>query len=94
VGYAIDITPEAAKDLESIPLPVAEYLARAPVHDLAESPSTVSRPSAFPYPLRGQAYECSMVHLDTQYRMHVCFQYSQDESTLHILFIGVVRSRA
>ena len=91
MSYAIDITPEAAENLARLPLPVAEYLYQRIVHDLGDSPASVSFPSGFPYPIMGQAYECEYDFEGTHYRFHVCFQYGQDEQTLHLLFIGVVQ---
>jgi hypothetical protein len=88
VSYAIDISPEAAEDLNRLPLPVAVEVDRR-LSLLAADPARLSQRSHFPYPINAQAYKFDHIFEGVEYLFHVLFKYSQDEQTLHILLIGV-----
>ena len=56
---------------------------------MAEHPDLNRRPSRFPYPLKGQAFEFRHEFEETHYAIYVAFVYGQDEATLHVLYVAV-----
>lgn len=91
MSYAIDVLPDAAETLATLPVQVAELLYRHLESRLAPDPSAVSQPSHFPYPIDVPAYKTELEFVDVHYYFHVMFRFAQDEKSLHIIRIGVMR---
>lgn len=76
------------------------FLAKLPSHilngvetnllRLAASPTSLSRPGAFPYPENTQVYTFGFFDIGDvdEWRFSVHFRFSQDEAELYILAIG------
>jgi hypothetical protein len=90
VRYAVELGPAAEEDLRRLPPDVQAHVANR-LHDLEQSPTRVSRPSHFPYSIDGQAFKFDYRHQQTHYYFHVLFKYGQDEQTIHVELIGVMR---
>lgn len=86
--YEVILSEEAERKLSSLePRLRAEVVVH--LHHLAESPTTLSRPSAPPAELPGrQVSECDA---DAHNRFKIFFTYGADEQTLLVSVIGHVR---
>ena len=91
MGYRLEIAPDAGKFIRT-PLPgiVVADLAAA-LRRLAESPTQLSKVSAFPFVPGEQSFEHICVHPPYKYLFHVVFKYQQDEETLLIARVGLTR---
>ncbi len=75
---------------EPIPSQVLDYLFDE-LRILADDPTEISRPAVFPFVPRGQAHDFLVEHGDYRYRFHVSFYYSQDETSILVFDIGLIR---
>ena len=57
---------------------------------LAEHPTRVSRPMAFPFPPKGQMYSFHHDYEGVRYDFNVFFWYMADEQTLKVFAITVL----
>jgi hypothetical protein len=74
-----------------VPAPVLADLREA-LRELAQSPTTLSRPSRMPFVPGEQCFERSFILPPYRYFFHVSFKFSQDETTILIAHIGMTRS--
>jgi hypothetical protein len=92
MAYSVAFTPEAEEDVVRLAQqepPLASFILDH-VERLAESPTTLSTRDGYPYrPDQRYAFWGEGDHARTH--VHVFFQYGQDEQTLWITAIGVVR---
>ena len=58
---------------------------------LAESPTALSSRSLFPYPQHCQIFQFACMHQRQLFDLCALFQYGQDELTIFILGLGVVK---
>ena len=89
MSYAVEMTPDAESDFARLSGMLASHVLDQ-LDRLAEDPVGLSRPPAFPHPLY-QKYQFSWPpEAPPEAYVTILFQYSQDETTLQILGIGVV----
>ena len=82
------LSPTAEEDFVKLPKAIRDYIAEH-LRLLAESPTTVSIPSHFPYPPSCQLYHLPPFHLnEKRYDLIILFKYGQDEESLQIAGIG------
>ena len=88
MSYDVSLTEEAEDDLKRLEDPVLQSHVLDQLDYLSRAPAALSRPASFPH-LPYQKYQFwspdHTIHFTT------LFQYSQDERTLIIVGIGVVR---
>jgi hypothetical protein len=85
--YELEYSPEAFERLPaSLPTQVVESL-RDALDALAQSPTSLSRPTVLPYAPRGQLFHHHCDHQGTRHRFAVFFFFSQDETRLRIFAI-------
>ena len=91
MAYRIHIAPDAGKSIRiTLPDPVIADLAAA-LRRLAESPTQLSKASAFPFVAGEQSFKHICAHPPYKYLFHVVFNYGQDEETLLIPRSGLTR---
>jgi hypothetical protein len=89
MSYATSLTPDAEDDLGRLSGMLASHVLDQ-LDRLAKDPVGLSRPPSFPHPLY-QKYQFSWPpNAPPEAYVTIRFQYSQDETTLHILYIGVI----
>jgi hypothetical protein len=88
MSYVVKLTAEAEEDLRAARRPAPAEPRHGPVGDLARAPAVLSRPASFPH-LPYQKYQFWSPDDTTHFT--VLFEYGQDEQTLHVVAIGVVR---
>ena len=91
--YLIRIDPDALKYIKT--RPPADVLTdlRKAIERFAKSPASLSKPATFPFVPGQQCFEHTYVSGVYRYLWHVTFKYSQDEQTILIARIGLLRSR-
>jgi len=88
MNYEVILSPQAEQDFSALPLPLQNYLEHQ-LQRLAASPTTDTRPAAFPYPTGSQLFQPDEVVLDEQcHEFTILFRYGQDEKSLQIVGIG------
>jgi hypothetical protein len=86
VGYKIAWEPEALEVLDRLePLSASQLLDQ--IDRLAEDPARLSHRSSITYVVKHQYFECDI----EGYFVVVFFQYGQDEQTIYITDLGIVR---
>ena len=90
--YAVIFTPEAEDNLQNIahadPLLASRILDEA--ERLAQDPTSLSSPGGVPF-LPQQRYSFWFDPQEKKTHIHLFFQYGQDEQSIWITGIGVVR---
>jgi hypothetical protein len=90
--YGVAFTPEAEEDVVRLAQehPELASFVLDQIERLAQSPTTLSTAEGFPYHPH-QRYAFWGEGPDERAHVHVFFQYGQDEQTLWITGVGVVR---
>jgi hypothetical protein len=91
MNYEIELSRTAERVLNDLP-PWIQGIVEARLADLANSPTSLSRPAVSPpYPPGEMISEFSHGPVDgVTYHIAICFRYSQDETRLFITSIGRV----
>lgn len=84
MNYRAILSSRAEADIRAMPLVLARYTL-AQLHNLATSPSALSRRSHFPFRQNVQIFNFDYRAGDKFYIVNVLFQYGSDEATLHIV---------
>jgi mRNA-degrading endonuclease RelE of RelBE toxin-antitoxin system len=87
MSYQIALSTEAQHTLAKLPIPVRQFVGRQ-LENLADSPTTLSRPSRFPYRAKCQLFQFDTEHEGKIWEFAAMFQFSQDEQTLYVVAIG------
>ena len=90
MSYAVSLTPDAESDLSRLPALLASYVLDQ-LDLLAENPVALSKPPSFPHPLFQKYQFFWPPDGPAETHVTILFHYSQDETTLHIVGIGIVR---
>jgi hypothetical protein len=78
----------AQHQLARLPIPIRQHALRQ-LEFLAEYPSLLSKPSHFPYSEKCQRFPMNDFDYEgRRWELDAFFQYSQDETQIHILTIG------
>jgi hypothetical protein len=89
MSYAVELTPTAERDLNALPPMLASHVLDH-LDRLAADPVRLSRRGAFPHPLH-QKYQFTWPpDAPLEAEVTILFRYSQDETALEIVGIGVV----
>ena len=92
MSYAVALTPVAERDLEALPPMLASHVLDQ-LDRLAADPVRLSRRASFPHPLY-QKYQFDWpTDAPPEAEVTILFRYSQDDTTLEIVGIGVVHYR-
>jgi hypothetical protein len=92
MSYAVELTPSAERDLAALP-PLLHSHALDQLDRLASDPVRFSRRASFPHPPH-QKYQFTWPpDAPREAEVTVLFRYSQDETTIEIVGIGVVYYR-
>lgn len=89
MSYAVVWEPDAQQDLDRLP-PLLASVILDEIDRLAQRPTELSLPPSFPHPLFPK-YQFWGFNGKHRYHVTVLFQYSQDERSIHILYIGAMR---
>ena len=88
MGYSVSLSQEAEADFDRLKDPVLQSFVLDQLDHLARAPAALSRRGGFPH-LPYQTY--AFWGPDHTIHFTVLFQYSQDERSLIVVSIGVVR---
>ena len=89
MSYAVELTPVAEGDLDSLPPMLASHVLEQ-LDRLAADPVRLSRRGSFPHPLYQKYQFYWPPDAPREAEVTILFRYSQDETTLEIVGIGVV----
>lgn len=89
MSYAVVLAPEALDDLANLPLPV-QNLIENELRRLGADPVSLSRPAHFPY-VQAQCYKLETTHDDVRHFITILFRYSQDELSIEVFAIAVMK---
>ena len=94
MAHKIRLADDAESDLARMPTWLQSSVEAYLLRTLAESPTSVSRPSVTPpYPPGGMISETQCGPIDGEtYYVTVFFRYNQDETSLIVSMIGFFRS--
>jgi hypothetical protein len=91
MSYVVQLTDQAQADLAALPSHLQQFL-EARLVELSGSPSRKSRRSVSPpYPPDVMLYEVDYHVAGERWHFTVFFRYSQDETSLIVRGIGVLR---
>ena len=90
MSYAVSLTPDAESDLARLPALLASYVLDQ-IDLLAQNPVALSQPPSFPHTLYQKYQFFWPPDAPAEVHVTILFQYSQDETTLHIVGNGIVR---
>jgi len=88
--YEIVLSPQASADIENQPVAVRAFV-MAQLRNLAASPTSLSRPSRFPYREKCQIFQFDMPFENETWRFAALFQFAQDEQSIFVIGVGVTR---
>jgi hypothetical protein len=92
MSYVAKLTPDAEADLARLPPMVASHVLDQ-LDRLAADPVGLSQPPSFPHPLY-QKYQFPWPpDGPLESMLTILFVYSQDETTIEVVGIGIVRYR-
>jgi hypothetical protein len=89
MSYAVSLTSEAERDLARLPPMLASHVLDQ-LEVLAKDPVRLSRPPSFPHPLYQKYQFFWPPDAPPEAHITILFRYSQDETTLEVVGIGVV----
>ncbi len=90
--YEIELSPRAAERLDAID-PILRGVVVDHLYQLAESPTTLSRPSGHSRrAARLPAYDFDFILHDELHRFVILFKYAADEATIWVYSIGYVHT--
>jgi len=93
MSYGISLTPDVEADLARLPAMLASHVLDQ-LDRLAADPVGLSRPPAFPHPLYQKYQFFFPPEAPPEAHVTILFQFSQDETSLHIVGKGVVYYQA
>ena len=86
--YQIRLSETAEADLVRIAEPAVRHYALRQLDFLGENPTSLSRPSHFPYREKCQLFSFNYDYASQRWEFNVLLQYASDEIHIHSLAIG------